>query len=83
MSALQKKLSDENVELSYTKAFEDLMVEQGYDEAYGARPVKRLIQRELVNRLAKAVLEGSIRKDSGIEADAEKNEVVLRNRNFA
>ena len=83
MSALQKKLSDENVELSYTKAFEDLMVEQGYDEAYGARPVKRLIQRELVNRLAKAVLEGSIRKDSVIEADAEKNEVVLRNRNFA
>lgn len=59
------------------------MVEQGYDEAYGARPVKRLIQRELVNRLAKAVLEGSIRKDSVIEADAEKNEVVLRNRNFA
>lgn len=83
MSALQKKLSDENVELSYTKAFEDLMVEQGYDEAYGARPVKRLIQRELVNRLAKAVLEGSIRKDSVLEADAEKNEVVLRNRNFA
>ena len=83
MSALQKKLSDENVDLSYTKAFEDLMVEQGYDEAYGARPVKRLIQRELVNRLAKAVLEGSIRKDSVIEADAEKNEVVLRNRNFA
>lgn len=83
MNALRKKLSDGNVELTYTKAFEDLMVEEGYDDAYGARPVKRLIQRELVNRLAKSILEGKIRKDSVIEADAYKNEVVLRNRNSA
>ena len=38
------------------------MVENGYDPEYGARPVKRLIQRELVNQLAKATLEGRIRR---------------------
>ena len=80
MDILRKKLEDENVELSFTKAFEDDMVENGYDPEYGARPVKRLIQRELVNQLAKAILEGRIRKDSRIEVDCENGQTVLRNR---
>ena len=80
MDILKKKLEDENVELSYTKAFEDDMVENGYDPEYGARPVKRLIQRELVNQLAKEILEGRIRKDSRIEVDCENGQTVLRNR---
>ena len=80
MDILRRKLEDENVELSFTKAFEDDMVENGYDPEYGARPVKRLIQRELVNQLAKAILEGSIRKDSRIEVDCENGQTVLRNR---
>ena len=79
MNILKKKLEDENVELSFTKAFEDDMVENGYDPEYGARPVKRLIQRELVNQLAKEILEGRIRKDSRIEVDCENGQTVLRN----
>ena len=80
MDILRRKLEDENVELSFTKAFEDDMVENGYDPEYGARPVKRLIQRELVNQLAKAILEGRIRKDSRIEVDCENGQTVLRNK---
>ena len=80
MEILRAKLDAENVRLSYTEAFEDLMVENGYDSEFGARPVKRLIQRELVNRLAKAILDGSITKDSVIVADASDGDVVLRNR---
>ena len=80
MAELQKRLSEDGVTLTYTKAFEDLMTENGYDPAYGARPVKRLIQRELVNKLAKAVLEGSVRRSSAIEADAgEAGETILKN----
>ncbi len=79
MEILRAKLDAENVRLSYTEAFEDLMVENGYDSEFGARPVKRLIQRELVNRLAKAILDGSITKDSVIVADASDGDVVLRN----
>ena len=80
MEILRKKLENENVELSYTRAFEDDMVENGYDPVYGARPVKRLIQRELVNKLAREILEGKIRKDSRIEVDCVDGQTVLRNR---
>ena len=80
MEILRAKLDAENVRLSYTEAFEDFMVENGYDAEFGARPVKRLIQRELVNRLAKAILDGSITKDSVIVADASDGDVVLKNK---
>ena len=80
MEILRKKLENENVELSYTRAFEDDMVENGYDPVYGARPVKRLIQRELVNKLAREILEGKIRKDSRIEVDCIDGRTVLRNK---
>ena len=80
MEILRKKLEDENVVLSYTKAFEDDMVENGYDPVYGARPVKRLIQRELVNKLAREILEGKVHKDSAIEVDSVDGQTVLRNK---
>jgi len=80
MDILRKKLEEDNVSLSFTKAFEDDMVDNGYDPAYGARPVKRLIQRELVNRLAREILEGKIRKDSAIEVDCVDGQTVLKNK---
>ena len=80
MDILQRKLEEDNVSLSYTRAFEDDMVENGYDPVFGARPVKRLIQRELVNKLAREILEGKIRKDSVIEVDSEGGQTVLRNK---
>ena len=78
MSLLQKKLEEDNVTMEYTEAFEDYAVENGYDPDFGARPVKRLIQRELVNSLAREILEGKIRKDSAIVVDADSSGVVLR-----
>ncbi len=80
MGILQKKLEDDNVTLTYTKAFEDDMVEHGYDPVFGARPVKRLIQRELVNKLAREILEGKIHKESAIEVDSEGAKTILRNK---
>ena len=80
MDILQRRLEQDGVELRYTRAFEDNMVGNGYDPDFGARPVKRLIQRELVNKLAKAVLEGSVHKSSAIEVDCTpEGEVILRN----
>ena len=79
MGILQKMLEREGVELSWTPSFEDYMTENGYDPDYGARPVKRLIQRELVNQLATAILDGTVRKDSAIVADAADDKVLLRN----
>ena len=79
MGILQRKLEEDNVRLTYTRAFEDDMVENGYDPVFGARPVKRLIQRELVNKLAREILEGKIHKESAIEVDSANGETVLRN----
>ena len=80
MDQLRDRLAEENVTVEFTKAFEDHMVQAGYDPAYGARPVKRVMQRELVNLLAKAILSGTVHKDSVIEVDSVAGEIVLRNR---
>ena len=81
MRQLQNRLADEGVTIEFTKAFEDHMVTTGYDPAYGARPIKRLMQRELVNQLAKAILSGTVHKDSVIEVDAVGGQIVLNNKN--
>lgn len=80
MAALKHKLSGDGVEISFTDAFEDYMTDKGYDPAFGARPIKRVMQRELVNKLAKAILDGTVHKDSVVEADVADGEIVLRNR---
>lgn len=74
---LQKRLEADGVNIEFTKSFEDYMTVHGYDPAYGARPVKRLMQRELVNKLATEILNGHVHKDSVIEVDAIAGEVVL------
>lgn len=80
MAALKHKLSEDGVEISFTEAFEDYMTDKGYDPAFGARPIKRVMQRELVNKLAKAIIDGTVHKDSVVEADVADGEIVLRNR---
>jgi ATP-dependent Clp protease ATP-binding subunit ClpA len=55
------------------------MVEHGYEPSYGARPIKRLMQRELVNLLAKSILDGTVHRDSTITVDAVGGQILLRN----
>ena len=61
---LQEKLAENGVSIEFTQEFEDYMSTKGYEPAYGARPIKRLMQKELVNLLAKAILEGHVKRDS-------------------
>lgn len=82
MKQLQSKLSEDGVEISFTPAFEDYMTDMGYDPAFGARPIKRVMQRELVNQLAKAILDGTVHRDSVIAADVAGGEIVLKNEPF-
>lgn len=82
MKQLQSKLSEDGVEISFTPAFEDYMTDMGYDPAFGARPIKRVMQRELVNQLAKAILDGTVHRDSVIEADVVGGEIVLKNKPY-
>ena len=79
MDELRHKLAENGIEIAFTPAFEDYMVEHGYDPSYGARPVKRLMQRELVNLLAKSILDGTVHRDSAITVDAAGGQILLRN----
>jgi ATP-dependent Clp protease ATP-binding subunit ClpB len=80
MKQLQERLAEDNVSIEFTQAFEDWMVTKGYEPAYGARPIKRLLQRELINQLATAILNGTVHKDSVIQVDAAGGRIVLRDK---
>ncbi len=77
MADLQSKLAENGVRIGFTKEFEDYMTEKGYEPAYGARPIKRLLQRELVNLLATAVLDGSIHRGSEIEISVRDGQIIF------
>ncbi len=77
MDALRRKLDENGVGIKFTEAFEDYMTTEGYDPAYGARPIKRLMQRELVNLIAKAILDGSVSKGTTITVDVRDGQVVI------
>ena len=77
MRSLKEKLEENGVVIEFTTEFEDYMSTKGYEPAYGARPIKRLMQKELVNLLAKAVLDGRVRRDSIIEVSVQDGQIVF------
>ena len=78
MRDLQEKLSENGVTLEFTHEFEDYMSTKGYEPAYGARPIKRLMQKELVNLLAKSILDGHVRRDSAIKVDIHDGQIIFK-----
>jgi ATP-dependent Clp protease ATP-binding subunit ClpB len=74
---LQARLAERGIGLELTDAAIELLIEHGYDPAYGARPLKRTIQRELENPLAIKVLSGELADGSVVRADAADGELVL------
>ena len=80
MRDLQEKLAENGVAVEFTQEFEDYMSTKGYEPAYGARPIKRLMQKELINILAKSILEGRVRKDSVIAISMADGQIVVSSR---
>ena len=70
--------SENGVTVEFTEVFEDYMSTKGYEPQYGARPIKRLMQKELVNLLAKSILEGHVRRDSVITVSIQDGQIVFR-----
>ena len=77
IAALQAKLSENGVAVTFSGEFEDYMSTKGYDPAYGARPIKRLMQKELVNLLAKSILDGHVHRNSIILVDVKDGQIVM------
>ena len=77
MRDLQSKLSENGVTVEFTAEFEDYMSTKGYEPAYGARPIKRLMQKELINILAKSILDGHVHRDSTILVDVRDGQITV------
>ena len=73
IAALLKRLADRKITLTLTDAARDLLIEEGYDPVYGARPLKRVIQRRVLDPLALGVLQGQFVEGSTVVADAGLN----------
>ncbi len=79
MSIISQMLKHNGVELHYTAAAKVLIAKLGYDPLYGARPVKRVIQREVVNELSKRILAGEVNRERPITIDADGEELKFTN----
>ena len=79
LKAVQRLLAQNGIELEYTEAARNRIAELGYDPLFGARPVKRTIQREVVNDLSKRILAGDVDRSRPIRLDAEEGKLTFSN----
>jgi ATP-dependent Clp protease ATP-binding subunit ClpB len=77
LASLRKRLADRRIALEVTDAAKAVLAIDGYDPAFGARPLKRVIQREVVDRLANAILEGKIGDGDTVTLDAVEGSLTL------
>lgn len=76
---LEKLVAENGINLQFSDYALEFLAENGYDLQYGARPLKRLIQKEIVNKLSKKILSGDIEKNKPVLVDVFDNTVVFRN----
>ena len=74
---LNSILAGQNLAISVSDRALDFLAELGYDPAYGARPLKRVVQREIQNRLAEAILKGEVSEGSTVKIDLDGNTLVF------
>ena len=79
MGIIRAMLQRNGVTLEYTPAARNLIAQMGYDPLFGARPVKRVIQREVVNDLSKRILAGEVDRERPIRIDAEGERLTFSN----
>ncbi|WP_214830929.1 ATP-dependent protease ATP-binding subunit ClpC [Exiguobacterium sp. s56] len=76
---LTKRLGEQGIDFSLTESALEKIAEVGYDPEYGARPLRRALQREVEDRLSESMLSGSITKGSKVALDVQDGEFVVRN----
>jgi len=74
---LQQRLEEKKIKISFTDSAKNYLAEKGYDEIYGARPLKRLIQREIENPLALKVLSGEVKEGSSVKVDIKDGKPIF------
>lgn len=74
---LKKRLADRNIDVELTERAKEFLVKEGYDPAYGARPLKRTIQRLVLDPLAVKILEGEFREGDLVTVDANADSIIF------
>jgi ATP-dependent Clp protease ATP-binding subunit ClpB len=79
LAYLTKRAAERNIELKYTEKLKNLIAKEGYDPAYGARPLKRLIQKKIQDTLALMILKGEVKEGDAVALDVDtKGNVVFK-----
>ncbi len=75
---LKKRLNEKQIKLSLTQAAREYLAREGYDPVYGARPLKRVIQRDLLNPLSMKLIDGSVHAGDQIKVDLDEDSLIFR-----
>ncbi|MGB4929460.1 MAG: AAA family ATPase, partial [Chitinophagales bacterium] len=79
LKALAAMLEERSIQLEFTEELISWLAEEGFDPQFGARPLKRAIQKELVNELSKKILAGEVVSDAKIIVDVNDGNVIFKN----
>ncbi|MDQ2849559.1 MAG: ATP-dependent chaperone ClpB [Actinomycetota bacterium] len=77
VAAMGRRLTDRRIELKVSPAAREWLADEGYDPAYGARPLRRLVQKEIGDRLARALLSGAVLDGQTVHVDKPDGESAL------
>jgi ATP-dependent Clp protease ATP-binding subunit ClpC len=78
MGKVQENLKERGLTISLTEAARTFLAHEGYDPAYGARPLRRTIQRQVENQISRGILDGTYREGDTIVLDVENDRIVSR-----
>ena len=76
---IAKVMADNDINITISKSALEWIAEQGYDPQFGARPMKRVLQRTILNELSKQILDGNIDKEKVIRIDKNENKLIFEN----
>jgi ATP-dependent Clp protease ATP-binding subunit ClpB len=76
---ITKAMAENNIKISASQNAIEWIAKQGYDPQFGARPIKRVLQRTILNELSKQILEGNIDKEKVIRIDKKENKLIFKN----
>ena len=78
LTEVQKRLGEKNIKLKLTKEAREYLAKKGYAPAYGARPLKRVIQNDIMDELAMQIIEGKIKEGDKVTVEVKGDKIMLK-----
>ena len=76
---IKKRLQEQDISIEMSDEAMDWLAQLGYDPQFGARPVKRIFQKQILNELSKQILAGTVNKDKTINIELKNNQFIFKN----